>query len=73
LQVGDLQVELISAPGGETTDSMIVWLPQHRTALVSNLLGPLFPHFPNFHTLRGSPCAPRPSCIPTGESTRSRR
>jgi len=31
----------------------VVWLPQRRTALVSNLFGPLFPHFPNFNTLRG--------------------
>jgi alkyl sulfatase BDS1-like metallo-beta-lactamase superfamily hydrolase len=53
LRVGGLELELISAPGGETVDSLIVWLPQHETALVSNLLGPLFPHFPNFNTLRG--------------------
>lgn len=50
--VGGLDVELIAA-AGETLDSMIVWLPQHRIALISNLLGPLFPHFPNFNTLRG--------------------
>ena len=30
-----------------------MWLPQTRTAVISNLLGPLFPHFPNFNTLRG--------------------
>ena len=53
LTVDDLQLELISTPGGETTDSIIVWLPQHRIAFVSNLFGPLFPHFPNFNTLRG--------------------
>ena len=38
---------------GETVDSLIVWLPERRTALVSNLFGPLFPHFPNLNTLRG--------------------
>jgi glyoxylase-like metal-dependent hydrolase (beta-lactamase superfamily II) len=53
LRVGDLDVELIAMPGGETIDSCAVWLPQRRTALVSNLLGPLFPHFPNLNTLRG--------------------
>ncbi|MET1042239.1 MAG: alkyl sulfatase dimerization domain-containing protein [Acidimicrobiales bacterium] len=53
LTVGDLELELISTPGGETRDACVVWLPQHRTALVSNLFGPLFPHFPNFNTLRG--------------------
>jgi glyoxylase-like metal-dependent hydrolase (beta-lactamase superfamily II) len=53
LRVGDLEIELHAAPGGETIDSCIVWLPQHRIALLSNLFGPLFPHFPNFNTLRG--------------------
>lgn len=52
LRAGDLDIELIHAPGGETIDSIVVWLPQHRVALVSNLFGPLFPHFPNFNTLR---------------------
>ena len=52
-RVGDLEFELLSMPGGETVDSCVVWLPQHRIALVSNLFGPLFPHFPNFNTLRG--------------------
>jgi alkyl sulfatase BDS1-like metallo-beta-lactamase superfamily hydrolase len=51
--IGDLEVELHSTPGGETVDASVVWLPQHRIALVSNLFGPLFPHFPNFNTLRG--------------------
>jgi glyoxylase-like metal-dependent hydrolase (beta-lactamase superfamily II) len=53
LRIGDLELELHAAPGGETVDSCIVWLPQHRIALLSNLFGPLFPHFPNFNTLRG--------------------
>jgi glyoxylase-like metal-dependent hydrolase (beta-lactamase superfamily II) len=53
LRAGELELELLSAPGGETVDSCVVWLPQHAIALVSNLFGPLFPHFPNFNTLRG--------------------
>ena len=53
LRVGELALELHAAPGGETVDSCVVWLPQQRIALVSNLFGPLFPHFPNFNTLRG--------------------
>jgi alkyl sulfatase BDS1-like metallo-beta-lactamase superfamily hydrolase len=52
LDVDGLPLELIAAVG-ETIDSMIVWLPEHRIALISNLLGPLFPHFPNLNTLRG--------------------
>lgn len=53
LRVGGLEIELHAMPGGETIDSLVVWLPQHRIALLSNLFGPLFPHFPNFNTLRG--------------------
>lgn len=53
LTVGDVEIELIAMPGGETIDSIVVWLPQHRIAIMSNLFGPLFPHFPNFNTLRG--------------------
>jgi glyoxylase-like metal-dependent hydrolase (beta-lactamase superfamily II) len=52
LDADGLRIELIAAVG-ETTDSAIVWLPERRTALVSNLFGPLFPHFPNLNTLRG--------------------
>jgi glyoxylase-like metal-dependent hydrolase (beta-lactamase superfamily II) len=52
LQVDGVPIELVAAVG-ETIDSAIVWLPERRTALVSNLFGPLFPHFPNLNTLRG--------------------
>jgi glyoxylase-like metal-dependent hydrolase (beta-lactamase superfamily II) len=52
LDVDGLRLELVAAVG-ETIDSMIVWLPEHKLALISNLLGPLFPHFPNLNTLRG--------------------
>ena len=52
LDAGGLRLELIAAVG-ETIDSAVVWLPERRTALVSNLFGPLFPHFPNLNTLRG--------------------
>ncbi|MFZ0251999.1 MAG: MBL fold metallo-hydrolase, partial [Acidimicrobiales bacterium] len=52
LEADGLRLELHAAVG-ETIDSAIVWLPEARTALISNLLGPLFPHFPNLHTLRG--------------------
>ena len=53
LRAGDVAFELIHCPGGETIDSIVVWMPELRTAIVSNLFGPLFPHFPNFNTLRG--------------------
>jgi len=53
LHVGGMDLELIATPGGETVDSCVVWLPQHRVCLISNMVGPLFPHFPNLNTLRG--------------------
>ncbi|MBK7975423.1 MAG: MBL fold metallo-hydrolase [Deltaproteobacteria bacterium] len=52
-EVGGVRFELHAVPGGETTDSVVVWLPQHRIAFISTMLGPLFPHFPNLVTLRG--------------------
>lgn len=52
LTLDGLRVELYAAVG-ETVDCTIVWLPEHRIALVSNLFGPLFPHFPNINTIRG--------------------
>jgi alkyl sulfatase BDS1-like metallo-beta-lactamase superfamily hydrolase len=52
LKTDGLRLELHAAVG-ETIDSAIVWLPERRTALISNLFGPLFPHFPNLNTLRG--------------------
>jgi glyoxylase-like metal-dependent hydrolase (beta-lactamase superfamily II) len=52
-ELGGLRFELLSVPGGETADSLCVWLPQHRIALVGNQFGALFPHFPNLCTIRG--------------------
>jgi glyoxylase-like metal-dependent hydrolase (beta-lactamase superfamily II) len=52
LDVGGLSIELHSGVG-ETVDGAMVWLPQHRIAFISNLLGPLFGHFPNLNTIRG--------------------
>ena len=53
LEVGDTCFELYSTPGGETVDSCVIWLPQHLILFSGNLFGPLFPHFPNFNTIRG--------------------
>ena len=53
LEVGETSFELYSTPGGETIDSCVVWLPRHRILFSGNVFGPLFPHFPNFNTIRG--------------------
>jgi alkyl sulfatase BDS1-like metallo-beta-lactamase superfamily hydrolase len=51
--VGGRDFELAWTPGGETTDSLIVWLPQDRVLFTGNLFGPLFGHVPNLMTIRG--------------------
>lgn len=53
IDCGGLELELLSTPGGETIDSCVVWLPRDRILFSGNLFGPLFPHFPNFNTIRG--------------------
>lgn len=51
--LGAVRFELVATPGGETTDSMCVWLPDERIAFVGNVFSALFGHFPNLVTLRG--------------------
>jgi alkyl sulfatase BDS1-like metallo-beta-lactamase superfamily hydrolase len=53
LTVGGRTLELIATPGGETFDSMVVWVPDCRTLFSGNLTGPLFGHVPNLVTIRG--------------------
>ncbi|WP_156690392.1 MBL fold metallo-hydrolase [Mycobacterium sp. Marseille-P9652] len=53
LEVGNRRLELISVLGGETTDSLVVWLPDEQICLCGNTFGPLFGHIPNLVTIRG--------------------
>jgi len=52
-ELGGRRLELYSTPGGETTDALVVWLPEQRTVFIGNLMGPFFGHVPNLYTLRG--------------------
>jgi alkyl sulfatase BDS1-like metallo-beta-lactamase superfamily hydrolase len=52
-ELGGRSFELYATPGGETTDALGVWLPEHRTVFIGNLMGPFFGHVPNLYTLRG--------------------
>jgi alkyl sulfatase BDS1-like metallo-beta-lactamase superfamily hydrolase len=52
-ELGGRRFELHSTPGGETTDALVVWMPEHRTVFTGNLMGPFFGHVPNLYTLRG--------------------
>jgi alkyl sulfatase BDS1-like metallo-beta-lactamase superfamily hydrolase len=51
--LGGVRFELLATPGGETIDSMCVWLPERRVAFVGNVFSALFGHFPNLVTVRG--------------------
>ncbi|MCU0271334.1 MAG: MBL fold metallo-hydrolase [Acidimicrobiales bacterium] len=53
LELGGRRVELHATPGGETTDSLVVWLPEQRVCLCGNVFGALFGHIPNLVTMRG--------------------
>ncbi len=53
LELGDRRLELYAAPGGESEDGIIVWLPGDRTAITGNLFGPVFANMPNLYTIRG--------------------
>ena len=53
LEVGGRLLRLIPTEGGETTDSLLVHLPDEGIALVGNALGALAGHIPNLVTLRG--------------------
>src|SRR5262249_17124681 len=53
LVCGGRRLELLSVPGGETIDSLVVWLPDDGVALVGNMFSALFGHFPNLVTMRG--------------------
>ncbi len=50
---GEMDFEVLATPGGETVDSCVVWLPKEKILFSGNVFGPLFPHFPNFNTVRG--------------------
>src|ERR1700761_7017996 len=52
-ELGGRRFELYSTAGGETTDALAVWMPEHRTVFIGNLMGPFFGHVPNLYTLRG--------------------
>lgn len=51
--LGGRRFELLSVPGGETIDSLVVWMPDEGIVFTGNLTGPIFGHVPNLYTLRG--------------------
>lgn len=53
IELGGRRLELFATPGGETTDSLVVWLPDEGVCLCGNVFGALFGHIPNLVTMRG--------------------
>jgi len=53
LDAGGRRLDLLHVPGGETIDSLVVWLPDDGIALVGNMFSALFGHVPNLVTMRG--------------------
>jgi alkyl sulfatase BDS1-like metallo-beta-lactamase superfamily hydrolase len=60
---GDRRLECLSVPGGETIDSLAVWLPDDGIALVGNMFSALFGHFPNLVTMRGDRMRSAPAFV----------
>jgi alkyl sulfatase BDS1-like metallo-beta-lactamase superfamily hydrolase len=52
-ELGGRRFELISTPGGEALDSLVVWMPKERVVFTGNLFGPVFMSMPNLCTVRG--------------------
>jgi alkyl sulfatase BDS1-like metallo-beta-lactamase superfamily hydrolase len=50
---GGRRFEVISTPGGEALDSIVVWMPKERIVFTGNLFGPVFLAMPNLVTTRG--------------------
>ncbi|MCK8642414.1 MBL fold metallo-hydrolase [Mycobacterium colombiense] len=53
LTLGGRRLQLYATPGGETTDSLVIWLPDEGICLCGNVFGALFGHIPNLVTMRG--------------------
>ncbi|HVJ98447.1 MAG TPA: alkyl sulfatase dimerization domain-containing protein [Acidimicrobiia bacterium] len=60
---GGRTLELLSVPGGETIDSLVVWIPADGVALVGNMFSALFGHFPNLVTVRADRMRSAPAFV----------
>lgn len=53
LTVGGRNFVIRATPGGETLDSIVVWMPDEKVVFTGNAFGPIFLNHPNLNTLRG--------------------
>lgn len=52
-ELGQRRFEIIATPGGETLDSICVWMPKEKIVFTGNVFGPVFLAMPNLVTMRG--------------------
>jgi len=52
-EFGGRRFEVISTPGGESPDAIVVWMPDERVIFTGNLFGPILDSVPNLCTTRG--------------------
>lgn len=52
-EFGGRSFQVISTPGGEAPDAVVVWMPEERILFTGNLFGPVFLSMPNLCTTRG--------------------
>ena len=52
-EVDGRKFQVLSTPGGETLDSLTVWMPNEKVAFTGNLFGPVFLSMPFLNTIRG--------------------
>lgn len=50
---GGRRFEVVKTPGGESLDSVFVWMPDEKTVFTGNLFGPVWRAMPNLVTMRG--------------------
>ena len=70
LAIGGRRLVLRATPGGETTDSLVAWLPDEGVCLCGNVFGALFGHIPNLVTMRGDRYRDALSVVDSIESIR---
>ncbi|MFT4822160.1 MAG: alkyl sulfatase BDS1-like metallo-beta-lactamase superfamily hydrolase [Halioglobus sp.] len=51
--LGDIEFQVIGAPGAEGADNIVLWLPEQKILFTGDFFGPQFPQFPNIFTMRG--------------------
>ena len=51
-ELGGRRFVLLAAPGGESLDGMVVWLPDERILFTGNLFGPIIGDLPNLYPIR---------------------